>query len=82
MVTKRQIMAALRKAIDPETGISLVDMGLIKDIQIKGAAVKIRITLTSPFCPFAGYMAEDVRRRAGAVKGVKRVLVEVAYAKA
>lgn len=36
MITKREVEKALRNAIDPETGVSMLDMELIKNIDIKG----------------------------------------------
>jgi metal-sulfur cluster biosynthetic enzyme len=77
MVTKQEVMKALDKFADPEIGISVVKMGLIKSVAVKGGAVKIKMTLTTPFCPMANYLVEGVRSQAKSLKGVKNVDVEL-----
>ena len=52
-MTKAEIFEALRPVVDPELGISIVDLGLIYDAEAdeEKKAVKIIMTLTSPGCP-------------------------------
>jgi serine O-acetyltransferase len=59
-----QIRQALRGVIDPEVGVNVVDLGLIREIQENGDGVEIRMVLTSPAHPMAGYLVEQVRRKA------------------
>ena len=76
------VRAALRQVIDPEVGISVVDMGLIKEIALNGRGVQVRMVLTSPTCPLAGYLVEQVRRKVRSVTGgepVEVVLVDAAW---
>lgn len=61
------IRQALKQVIDPEVGISVVDLGLIRDISLDGAGVEVRMVLTSPACPLAGYLVEQVRRKVRSV---------------
>jgi serine O-acetyltransferase len=72
-----QIREALREAIDPEVGINVVDLGLIKEILINGKAVEVRMVLTTPACPLIGYLVEQVRRKARSVDGVEIVEVTI-----
>jgi serine O-acetyltransferase len=72
-----QIREALREAIDPEVGINVVDLGLIKEIIINGKAVEVRMVLTTPACPLIGYLVEQVRRKARSVDGVETVEVTI-----
>ena len=60
---RRDIRNALKEVIDPEVGISMVELGLVKEIGIEDGDVEIRIVLTTPTRPFAGYLVEQVRRR-------------------
>jgi len=77
MIQKEKIMKALEKVIDPETGIDVVTMRMIKSIAVKEGNVKIKFTPTSPFCPMVGYLVENIKKAAETVKGIKKVEVEV-----
>ena len=78
MVTESQIREALRPVIDPEIGLSVVDLGMIRQVRIDEAGrVEIGMVLTAPFCPLAGYLAEQVRQAAASVPGVSEVEVQV-----
>lgn len=74
---KKKIMKALEKIIDPETGIDVVTMRMIKSIAVKRGNVKIKFTPTSPFCPMIGYLTEQIKKATKAVKGINEVEVEV-----
>lgn len=56
----RDILAHLETVIDPETGINIVDMGLIYDVTQVGDEVRILMTMTSPACPVGDLLVEDV----------------------
>ena len=75
MPTEEQIREALRPVIDPEIGMSVVDMGMIREIVVNGDQVEVKMTLTAPFCPLAGMITEQVRRAAASVEGVKEARV-------
>jgi serine O-acetyltransferase len=72
-----QIREALREVIDPEVGINVVDLGLIKEILINDGAVDVRMVLTTPACPLIGYLVEQVRRKTRSVEGVETVEVTI-----
>lgn len=76
---KEKIMKALKSAIDPETGVDVVSMGMIKEIEVKGKDVKIKFTPTTPFCPMVSYLTEEIRKKAKKVKGIGKVEVEVTF---
>ena len=75
MLTQEEIMAALRPVIDPEIGLSVVDMGMIRQIIIEDSAVEIKMVLTAPGCPLAAMITGQVRQAAAAVPGVKEAQV-------
>lgn len=81
MVTKSQIEKVLRNIPDPEIGVSIVDLGLIYDIDIDQKAGKIRIlmTLTTIGCPLFDLIAGPIREAVGKIKGVKDVDVELTF---
>lgn len=70
MITEDQIREALTKVKDPELDHSLVDLGLIYNIEIDGGNVGVEMTLTSMGCPLA---AEIVQQATDAVKGIEGV---------
>ncbi len=76
-VTGEEIREALKEVIDPEVGISVVDLGLIREIAINGSKVEVRMVLTTPACPLVGYLVEQVRRKAERVEGVGKVEVTI-----
>jgi metal-sulfur cluster biosynthetic enzyme len=78
-VTEKDIRTALKQVMDPELGLDLVVLGLIYDIDITDANVKATISLTSPFCPVAGQIVEDVKTTIQAVEGVEEAEVELTF---
>jgi len=60
---ERAVRQALREVIDPEIGINVVDLGLIKEIAVNGRGVEVRMVLTSPGRATASYLLEEVRRK-------------------
>jgi len=79
MVTKEEIIKALKEVVDPEIGLSLVDMDLIKEILIDGNKVKVKMTLTTPACPLANILVADVKRKVESLEGVKEAGVELVF---
>ncbi|MFQ6058148.1 MAG: metal-sulfur cluster assembly factor [Anaerolineae bacterium] len=69
MAKEQEIMTALRDVIDPEIGINVVDLGLIREIRVGGEETEIRMILTTPFCPLAGWITEQVRLKTESVVG-------------
>lgn len=77
--SEKEILEALKNCYDPEIPFNIVDLGLIYDLKIEGQNVKIKMTLTSPFCPVAPLVIEQVREEVMKVKGVKDVEVELVW---
>ena len=73
MVTIEQVKDALRTVYDPEIPINVQDLGLIYDIKVEGDHVKIVHTLTSPMCPFADQICNDISEAPLSVPGVNSV---------
>lgn len=78
-VTEKDVRKALKTVKDPELGLDLVVLGLIYDIEIKDTEVKATISLTSPFCPVAGQIVDDVKTAIEGVDGVDAVEVELTF---
>lgn len=72
---EKAVREAVNKLIDPETGFTFGEMGIIKEIKVQGRSVEIVYKPTSPFCPMALRLGLDIRRAAEAVEGVESVRV-------
>ena len=66
-----EVMTALYDITDPEIGMSIVDLDLIKHIEIgsEGTPTEIKMVLTTPFCPWAGELIQTVKQKAEEVVG-------------
>lgn len=78
-VAPDQVTDALRGVLDPELGLSVVELGLIYGVEIRGGTVAITMTLTAEGCPLGEVMADWVRAAVGAVPGVERVEVRLTF---
>jgi len=65
--TELAILDALRSVVDPEIGMNVVELALIKQILIGKDASEIKMILTTPFCPYAGSMVAQVQEQAESV---------------
>jgi FeS assembly SUF system protein len=65
---------------DPEIPVNIYELGLIYDIQVSDEGdVKILMTLTSPNCPVAESLPEEVKQKVGTVPHVRDVEVEITF---
>ena len=78
-IARDQVTQALREVFDPELGMSVVDLGLIYDVQIDGGRVRITMTLTTQGCPLHDSMTEWVRQAVGRIPGVDQVEVAITF---
>lgn len=79
MNLEEKVRKALDGVLDPEMGISVTSMGLVREVIEEGAGsgkIKIKMMLTSPSCPFAPQILASVRAAAESVKGVRSVEIE------
>ena len=60
MVTEEQIRNALRGVMDPEIGRSIVELGMVRDIQVNGNEVAVTLALTTMACPLKSKIAGDI----------------------
>jgi metal-sulfur cluster biosynthetic enzyme len=78
-VTRERVTEALRGVLDPELGMSVVDLGLIYDVRIEGEAVFISMTLTAQGCPLHEAMTEWVKQAVAQIPGVDAVDVALTF---
>ena len=70
---------ALREVLDPELGISIVDMGLVVDVQRVDGTACLRLTYTAMGCPAMDMIEEDARARLLREPGIHEVAIEVVW---
>lgn len=80
-IAEQTILAALRQVSDPELRINVVDLGLIYGVGVEEAQGKTNIhvlmTMTSPACPYAPELMEDVKDVLSALPGAGNVTVQL-----
>lgn len=77
MPTEQEVIAALSEVVDPELGASLIDLNMVRRIEISDGQVTVHLVLTVPGCPLVWWIVESVREAVSAVPGVQRVEVEL-----
>ncbi len=78
MTTVEEVVASLRGIVDPcsaATGVplSIVDLGLVRNVAIDGGEVRVELRLTSPLCHQVPYFLMEIERLVGALDGVRLV---------
>lgn len=76
---RRQIFDELTRIVDPEIGVSIMELELVDKVDIDAGKVNIDLHLTSPFCPavFGFKIAQDVRDNVYRLPGIEAVKVNV-----
>jgi metal-sulfur cluster biosynthetic enzyme len=79
-ITEEQVYAALKKCMDPEIPVNVVDLGLIYGVKVAGGKdVDIKMTMTTRGCPLHDTLVSDVKRYVGKVNGVGNVTVDIVW---
>jgi metal-sulfur cluster biosynthetic enzyme len=78
-VTSEEARDALREVFDPEYPISLVDLGLIRGVEVEGSKAKIKLTYTCMGCPAMDMIQDDVRDRLLEMDDIDEVDIEVVW---
>ena len=77
---RERIMEALRQCFDPEIPVNIVDLGLIYDVQNDPEGnVAVKMTLTTPDCPSAQQIPEQVKQRVAGLDQVRDVNVQIVW---
>ena len=76
---EEKIWGALKRVIDPELGVSIVDLGLVYDVRYEGGEAEVEMTLTSPGCPLAPIIDKKVREAVAGISEIKNLTVELVW---
>jgi len=63
------VMDSLRSVVDPEIGMNVVELALIRQVILDDDETEIKMILTTPFCPYAGSMIQQVKEAAEEAEG-------------
>src|SRR5213594_4794803 len=79
-VTEAQVYDALKKCMDPEIPVNVVDLGLIYGIKVAGGTdVDIKMTMTTRGCPLHDTLVSDVKRYIGKIDGVGNINISIVW---
>jgi FeS assembly SUF system protein len=74
------IIEVIKTVYDPEIPVDVFEMGLIYEIKIDEAAnVQIIMTLTSPSCPVAESLPQEVKDKVAGISGVESAEIELTF---
>jgi FeS assembly SUF system protein len=73
------VIAALKDIYDPEIPVNIYDLGLIYNVEIADGSAVITMTLTTPHCPVAESMPQEVEIRVEAVPGIRDAEVNLVW---
>jgi metal-sulfur cluster biosynthetic enzyme len=79
-VTKEQIFSELRKCMDPEVPVNVVDLGLIYGVNVSDKNdVDIKMTMTTRGCPMHDTLVSDVKKYLNKIDGVGSINIEIVW---
>lgn len=76
---KDKFARVLKKVVDPELGINVVDLGLIYRVTEKEGRAKVAMTATTPFCPYLPELLKEVKAAVESLKEIEKANVEVVW---
>ncbi len=59
-----KLTEGLRQVVDPEIGLNIVQLGLVRDVKVNEGDVQINMILTTPFCPYGPALLDMTRKKA------------------
>ena len=79
MIDKSQVVEALRTVVDPEIGINIIDLNMLRSVKVQGKSVSVTIALTVPSCPLADKIKADVENAIKSIEGVENAEVQFTF---
>jgi len=79
VLNEELVREALKDVIDPELRLSIVDLGLVYDVDVEDGKVKVVYTLTTPACPLGPVIDQQIQDVLGDLPGVADVVSEIVF---
>lgn len=77
---EEKIVSRLKTVYDPEIPVNVYDLGLIYNIDVKdNMDVDLEMTLTTPHCPAADFILEDVKQKVESIEGIGKVNISLTF---
>lgn len=73
------VRGALAEIMDPELPLSIVDLGLMRDVTVEAGRVEVTMTFTSMGCPCRDWIVDDVKERVQQFPDVEEVEVKIVW---
>ena len=61
MATEAEVRTALEEVVDPEIHLSIIELGLVREVDLVSEPPMVRMLLTTPFCPYAPQIVAEVK---------------------
>ena len=76
---EEKVIDQLKTVFDPEIPVNIYDLGLIYEVKVKEARAFILMTFTSPNCPVAEILPEEVRQKVSNIDGIDETDIEITF---
>lgn len=76
-VPEPHLLELLREVIDPELGVDIVGLGLLREARTDGRTVHVVFTVTMPACPMQDYLEDEIRRCLQALPEIDEIVVSL-----
>jgi metal-sulfur cluster biosynthetic enzyme len=70
----------LHEVIDPELGLDIVELGLLREVEVRDGRARVRFTVTTPACPLSSYIEQEIRACLLQLPGLHELDVACEYA--
>ncbi|MCD6726015.1 MAG: metal-sulfur cluster assembly factor [Solirubrobacteraceae bacterium] len=67
----------LHEVIDPEIGLDIVELGLLRHVEVDNGIARVRFTVTTPACPLSSYIEDEIRSCLWQLPALREVEVEL-----
>jgi metal-sulfur cluster biosynthetic enzyme len=79
MASKGEVLEAMKKVIDPEIGVNIVDLGLVYNVEVGDDKIEVEFTLTSPGCPLGDMITNDIKKVVSEATGSDNVEAKLVW---
>ena len=78
-MTEERVRSALTEVLDPEYPVSVVDLGLVRGVEVRDSTVRVDVSYCSLGCPCIELIEDDIRERLLQLDGVEQVEVREVF---